>query len=104
MRFVPRARFDFRRKLRKAILFDEAKPSLVLSQRRLFQAPPCMVDLGCSTTNCHKYQVFVSGVMMVICSNTWREEVAKLENKGDMQWLEANSFIVDVHLPLWQEA
>ena len=93
---------DFRYGLHKAILFDEANPSLVLAQRRLFQAPPCLVDLGCSTTNCHKYQVFVSGVMMVICSNTWREQVAKIPNEGDAQWLTSNSVVVDVHQVLWR--
>ena len=54
----------------KAILFDEATPMMVLNQRRLFQSPPCMLDLGCSTTNGHNGQVFVSGVLMIICSNT----------------------------------
>ena len=55
---------------RNAILFDEATPTMVLSQRRWFQAPPCWIDLGCSTTNCHKYQVWVPGMMMIVASNT----------------------------------
>ena len=85
-----------------AILFDEATPLLVLSQRRLFQSPPCMIDLGCSTTNCHKYQIFVSGVMMMICSNTWCAQVKELDHEGDMEWLQANSVLVHVREPLWE--
>ena len=85
----------------RAILFDEASPSMVLSQRRLFQAPPCFVDLGCSTTNCHKYQVFVSGIMMMVASNTWTQQVAALKHAGDRQWLGANSFVANVTEPLW---
>ena len=88
--------------LHKAILYDEASPAMVLSQRRLFQSPPCMVDLGCSTTNCHKYQVFVSGVMMMICSNTWSEQLNDLEHEGDVEWLQSNSVHVHVHGPLWE--
>ena len=87
----------------KAILFDEASPSMVLSQRRLFQAPPCFVDLGCSATNCHKYQVFVSGIMMMVASNTWTQQVVALKHAGDRQWLGANSFVVNVMEPLWEQ-
>ena len=87
--------------LHKGILFDEAMPEMVLSQRRLFQSPPCTVDLGCSATNCHKYEVFVSGVMMIVCSNTWSGHVAELEHEGDREWLSSNSVLVHVNEPLW---
>ena len=87
----------------KAILFDEASPSMVLSQRRSFQAPPCFVDLRCSATNCHKYQVFVPGMMMMVASNPWTQQVVALKHAGDRQWLGANSFVVNVMEPLWEQ-
>ena len=89
--------------IHKGILFDEASATMVLAQRRLFQAPPCWVDLGCSTTNCHKYQVFLSGMMLMVASNTWTQQVAQLEHAGDRQWLGANSYVVHVREPLWEQ-
>ena len=92
---------EFDSVVHKAILFDEASAAMVLSQRKLFQAPACLIDLGCSTTNCHKYQVFVSGVMMIVCSNTWSVQVHKLKHEGDAEWLRHNSVVVHVHAPLF---
>ena len=92
---------DFDSNMHKAVLFDEASPELVLTQRRLFQSPSCLLDLGCSTTNCHKYQVFVSGIMMIVCSNTWSSQVQQLEHAGDAEWLYSNSIVVHVGEPLW---
>ena len=87
--------------LHDAILFDEAPPSLVSDQRKLFQAPPCWIDLGCSTTNCHKYHVYVSGVKMIVCTNSWHEACQKLKYKTDFEWLQANSIVLDVREPMW---
>ena len=92
---------EFDSTVHKAILFDEASCTMVLSQRKLFQAPACLVDLGCSTTNCHKYQVFVSGVMMIVCSNTWSTQLQRLTHAGDAAWLRHNSVLVEVHEPLF---
>ena len=89
--------------IHKGILFDEASATMVLAQRRLFQAPPCWVDLGCSTTNCHKYQVFLSGMMLIVASNTWTQQLAQLEHAGDRQWLGANAYVVHVREPLWEQ-
>ena len=74
----------------KIILLDEASPEMVINQKLLMQGPPCLVKLGCSTTNCHAYDVFVSGIMLVICSNTWAEDVEALEKKGDREWIYDN--------------
>ena len=87
----------------EAILFDEASPQMVLDQRKLFQAPPCWVDLGCSTTNCHKYQVFVSGKKLIICSNSWVEATAELRHPSDREWLRVNSVVLKVQAPMWIE-
>ena len=93
---------EFRPLLHKGILFDEASCKMVLQQKKLFQAPPTPVRLGCSTTNCHAYDVFVSGVGLMIASNTWLADLAAIKREEDRQWLEANSIVVDVGtVPLW---
>ena len=80
----------------KVILLDEASPSMVLKQKLLIQGPPDFVSLGCSTTNCHAYQVFVSGIQFVICSNKWISEVEALDCVEDRDWLNENSIVLDV--------
>ena len=93
---------DFRPLTHKGILFDEASAEMVLRQKKLFQGPPTKVRLGCSTTNCHAYDVFVSGVAMIIASNTWVSELEQLERKEDAEWLKKNSIVVEVgSQPLW---
>ena len=80
----------------KVILLDEASPAMILRQKLLIQAPPDFVSLGCSTTNCHAYQVFVSGIQFVICSNKWISEVENLDCVEDREWLKENSIVLDV--------
>ena len=87
---------DFRALYHQAILFDEASPTMVLRQRKLFQAPACFVELGCSVTNCHAYRVCVGGIRLIICSNGWTEAVAALESQADQDWLNHNSIVLDV--------
>ena len=87
---------DFKGLYHQVILFDEASPQMVLAQKKLFQAPPCFVELGCSSTNCHSYKVLVSGIRLVICSNGWTESVAAMKSQADKDWLHENSFVLDV--------
>ena len=61
--------------------------------------------MGCSTTNCHAYDVYVAGIAMMIASNTWVSEVKALEREEDRNWLSANSMVVEVgNNPLWIES
>ena len=87
---------DFKALYHQVILFDQASPALVIAQQKLFQAPPCFVELGCSTTNCHSYKVLVSGIRLVICSNGWSEAVASMSSQADKDWLNDNSFVLNV--------
>jgi hypothetical protein len=80
----------------KVVLLDEASPSMILGQKLLIQGPPEWVGLGCSTTNCHAYKVFVSGIQFVVCSNKWTSEVAELKVHEDREWLEDNSIVVEI--------
>ena len=85
-----------------AVLFDEASAAMVLKQKKLFQAPPCWIQLGASTTNCHSYEVVMAGCKMIICSNRWDEELEAL-GEADREWLNANSVKVRVDDPFWIE-
>ena len=87
---------DFNALYHQVILFDEAAPHMVISQKKLFQGPPCFVEMGCSATNCHSYRVLVSGIRMVICSNGWSEAVGQMKSEADKDWLHQNSFVVNV--------
>ena len=87
---------DFKALYHQVVLFDEASPEMVIAQKKLFQAPPCYVELGCSSTNCHSYKILVSGIRLVICSNGWSEAVAAMKSTADQDWLNDNSFVVDV--------
>ena len=78
----------------RAILFDEATCSLVLRNKKLFQASASFVQLGCSMTNCHKYEIWAHQTYMVVTSNTWSAELSMLPAQGDKDWLTVNS----VHL------
>ena len=95
---------EFKPLLHKGILFDEANANMVLRQRKLFQAPPTSVRLGCSTTNCFAYDVFVSVVAMIIAWNTWVSDVKRLKKLEDHRWLRDNAIVVEVgDRPLWKE-
>ena len=85
---------DFDSTKHRAILFDEAPCSLVLRNKKLFQASASFVQLGCSMTNCHKYEIWAHQTYMVVTSNTWSAELSMLPAQGDKDWLRANS----VHL------
>ena len=61
------------------------------------------VRLGMSTTNCHAYSVFVSGVGLMIASNTWLAELKELKREEDREWLSTNSVLVHVDSPLFLE-
>ena len=84
------------------ILFDEIEAPVVVRQRKLFQAAPTQLQLGCSSTNCHAYMVCMYRVMMVLCSNNWRSSLRQL-NAADHEWVTANSIVVDVQEPLWEQ-
>ena len=86
----------------QGILFDEASCAMVLRQKKLCQAQGVRAKLGCSTTNCHAYDVFISGVAVMISSNTWMEGHPELERDADKQWLIDNSILLQVGAsPMW---
>jgi hypothetical protein len=84
----------------KAVLFDECGVQTVLSNRKLFQAPACVLQLAQSRTHCHAYEVCLHGVLLIICSNSWAAQLAALA-LHDRDWLQQNSVHVRVTEPLW---
>ena len=83
------------------VLFDEGEPRQILEHKKLFQAGPMPCQMQTSTTNCHAYDVYVGGKMIVICSNIWQERLAAL-SVADAEWLHRNSVYLRVTQPMWQ--
>ena len=90
----------YRLRLHDLILFDEIVAKQVADQRKLFQAQSAPVQLGCSATNCHSYDVFVWRKKLVLASNNWHTTLATL-SPGDQEWIHANSIVLDVEEAMW---
>ena len=84
----------------RAILWDEASASLVSNNRKIFQHPLCMVDLGHSPTGAHVRRYFLGNCCSIITTNKWYEDLQQL-SRGDRDWLEANMVVFEVQQPLW---
>ncbi|MCP4243842.1 MAG: hypothetical protein GY772_25090 [bacterium] len=84
------------------ILFDEGKPQMVVTRKKLFQASIDPVQLGASATNAYSYELWLHRVKMVIASNRWKEDMSLL-GASDRAWLEANSVYCAVSEPLWEQ-
>ena len=84
------------------ILFDEIQAQQVADQRKLFQAQSAPVQLGCSATNCHSYEVFVWRKKMVLASNNWFSSLAAASD-ADRAWIVANSIVLVIDQPMWIE-
>jgi hypothetical protein len=89
----------FNPSIHKAIVWDEARPSVVSSQRKLFQCGPAWVDLGQSPTGAHVYRVWLNDAVMIVCSNHWTEGLNNLKH-SDAEWIRANQVHVLVSTTL----
>ena len=85
----------------RCILFDEASPTMVLANRKLFQAPATWVDLGHSPTGRDVYRVFLNEAVLVVCSNGWSAQCEQLQLDDDKEWLQKNSVLVIIHGPMY---
>ena len=92
--------FDYKK--HRCVLLDEAPPSMVLRNRKVFQCPNAMVTLGQSKTGCHSYSIYLNETLLAIASNDWQESVEKL-SRASRDWIEANQVYVKVTRPLWVE-
>ena len=78
----------------RAILWDECSPRLVSNNRKVFQHPQCMVDLGHSPTGQHVKRYFLGHCCSIITTNRWHEDVLGLPI-SDRNWLLANMVVFD---------
>ena len=85
----------------QCVLWDECTPKLVAQNRKVFQHPPCFVDLGHSPTAQHLYNVYLNDSVSIVASNSWIEQAALLCS-SDREWLAENSLVLRVTEPLWQ--
>ena len=83
------------------IVCDECDVSVVLRNRRLFQAPSERVSLNHSRTNVYAYEVWLHRVRIVVTTNAWLEQVAAA-SPSEAQWLSANAVVVAVTEPLYE--
>jgi hypothetical protein len=65
----------------KAIIFDEACAELVVKNKRMFQGLNKPTTLGQSQCNDRTYDVYTYGVMLIVTSNHWEEDLRRLEPK-----------------------
>ena len=84
------------------ILLDEIIPQQVVSQRKVFQAQSAPVQLGCSATNMYAYEIYVWRKKFVLASNNWDSSLSQL-SAADQDWIRANSIVLRVTEPMWQE-
>ena len=84
----------------RLVLFDEASPELVLKNRKLFQAPAALIDLGHSPTGMNVYRVWLNDAVLVVNSNRWSSDCMK-QSAEDRAWLVANQVLVIVTGPMW---
>ena len=82
-----------------AILCEECTWQLLWNNKQLFQAAPCVVQLGQSQCNEHCYSVWCWGVPFMVCSNNfWKDSADKVAR----DWVEENIYYVRWDSPTWQ--
>ena len=91
---------DFDVSVHDLLLFDEMAAKYIILHKKLFQAPPAMLTLGNSSTNCHAYSVWVYQKLLVVSTNRWDAELMQLPSV-DADWLNANAVVIRVVAPLW---
>ena len=91
---------DFKPLQHTVVLFDEAAPSLVVRNKKLFQASASMCKMASSPTNLNAYDVWFHQVRIIVASNKW-EQLLNAMSYEDASWINANSVYVRVTGPLW---
>jgi hypothetical protein len=90
----------FRHRSHAVLLFDEIAAERVIDSKKLFQAGNEPVLCGSSPTNQFSYHINVHRTMLIVASNKWTEQLAKL-SEDDYQWLAQNSIHLRIFGPLW---
>ena len=90
----------FDRLQHELIVLDEFEAGDAINYKRVLQAGPEICKLGCSPTQQHSYEVYLSGVKIVVATNNWAQDLVNL-SATDSDWLKANSVYHAVLDPLW---
>ena len=90
----------FDRRLHRCLLWDEAGPRMIAQNRKIFQHPPCLVDIGHSPTGAFVQRLWLNDAVSVVTCNGWHEELQKLP-LADQLWLRANVVVVEISRPMW---
>ena len=92
---------SFDHNVHRCILWDEATPRLIVENRKVFQMPCTLVQLGQSATGSFEYSVWLNDSVSVIATNRWRRDLYTSLQPEDVDWIQANSVLVEVLEPLW---
>ena len=97
---IPALKDNFVRGEHKLIMYDEAHAEMIIRCKKVFQSGINYVQIGSSPTNCFLQTFYLHAVKMVIGSNTWTQELAKLAD-DDREWIKENSVHVIIDSALW---
>ena len=82
------------------LILDEGGPKLLSLHRDLLQASKRDITLGHSNTNRWTYTVNLFRVRIIITSNEWDDELAKLPQK-DQDWIAGNTVMIHIDSPTY---
>ena len=85
----------FDAEVHQCILWDEASPKLVADNRKVFQHPLTLVDIGHSPTGQHVKQYYLNDCVSIIASNDWLEEMAVLPAEA-RAWVLGNAVVQEI--------
>jgi len=87
---------DFDRARHQAIVFDELQVDQVLSNRELFQAGCHRITLAQSACGQHAYSLWLHGVRLIGCTNSFTLPEETPTYEADQEWLSKNIIIVQL--------
>ena len=82
-------------------LFDECSAQVVLKNKRLMQGNIFGGSIGNSATNKWSKRINTWGLGIIIATNNWEADVARVEDAVERDWLIKNAILVQVTEPLW---
>ncbi len=85
----------------QCIFWDELAVLVVANNRKIFQHPACWVDLGHSPTGSHVAYHWLNDAVSIVASNRWYDDLQSLKSYSDRCWVEANSVVLVVDVPMW---
>ena len=82
------------------IVYDEAKPQMILNNKEIFQGLPEWSSI--SDTHTHRYQskVCLNGVRQILTCNDWWDQYKTL-SPAQQLWFDTNVIVIATHEPLW---